>query len=105
MTTLMPWLDRLTDADGTDFPARRDRIAALVQRAAAPSADSATLLAEVNVEVCMLEGDAKAHWSITVITTGRGRRTAFDPSVFRSGPLELRRAPRPNLTVLQRELH
>ena len=63
----MPWIDGLAGVVETDFLARRDRIAALVKRASAPGVDAAELLAEAYVAACMLEGDAKARWSITEV--------------------------------------
>ncbi len=67
MKKIMPWLDLLKEVNATDFPARRDRIAALMKQAAEPSSNAAHLLAEAYVEGCKLEGDAKAHWSIKEI--------------------------------------
>ena len=67
MKKIMPWLDLLNDVSATDFPARRDRIAALMERATEPTNNAAHLLAEAYVEGCKLEGDAKAHWSIKEI--------------------------------------
>lgn len=63
----MPWISALAGVAATDFLARRDRIAAMVQQARTPGADSTALLAEAYVAVCMLEGDAKAHWSISEV--------------------------------------
>lgn len=63
----MPWIGVLAGVAATDFLARRDRIAAMVRQAGTPGADSAALLAEAYVALCMLEGDAKAHWSISEV--------------------------------------
>ncbi|WP_081612059.1 stable inheritance protein KleA [Janthinobacterium sp. CG3] len=67
MKKIMPWLDLLNDVTATDFPARRDRIAALMEQATEPTNNAAHLLAEAYVEGCKLEGDANAHWSIKEI--------------------------------------
>jgi hypothetical protein len=67
MCKIMPWLDLLTGVGNTDFPARRDRIAALMEQAAVPSNNAAHLLAEAFVEGHRLETDAKARWSIKEI--------------------------------------
>ena len=67
MKKIMPWLDLLNDVSATDFPARRDRIAALMEQATEPTNNAAHLLAEAYVEGCKLEGDAKAHWLIKEI--------------------------------------
>ncbi len=67
MKKIMPWLDLLNDVTATDFSARRDRIAALMEQTTEPTNNAAHLLAEAYVEGCKLEGDAKAHWSIKEI--------------------------------------
>lgn len=65
---VMPWIDMLADVETTDFPARRDQIAALMQQARKPGSPlAAHLLAEAYVQGCKLEGDAKARWSIKEI--------------------------------------
>jgi hypothetical protein len=64
MKKLMPWLDGLREVEATDFLARRDRIASLMQRASEPSPRAAHFLADAYVESSKLEGDAKSHWSI-----------------------------------------
>lgn len=64
MNKTMSWIDLLAEVESTEFPARRDRIAALMQQAAQPSPVAAHFLAEAYVEECKLEGDAKARWSL-----------------------------------------
>lgn len=64
MSAIMPWIGALAGVAATDFPARRDHIAAMVRQARTPGADSAALLADAYVAACLLEGDAKARWSI-----------------------------------------
>ena len=73
MKKIMPWIDQLKEVETTDFPARRDRIAALMSQAAQPSSNAAHLLAEAYVEGCKLEGDAKAHWSLKAIEQAQRR--------------------------------
>lgn len=63
----MPWIGSLAGVATTDFPARRNDIEAMVRQAATPGADSAALLAEAYVAACLLEGDAKARWSINEV--------------------------------------
>ena len=64
MSAILPWISALAGVAATDFPARRERIAAMVRQAGTQGADSAALLADAYVTACLLEGDAKAHWSI-----------------------------------------
>lgn len=73
MKKIMPWIDQLKEVETTDFPARRDRIAALMRQAAQPSSNAAHLLAEAYVEGCKLEGDAKARWSLREIEQAQRR--------------------------------
>ena len=73
MKKIMPGIDQLKEVETTDFPARRDRIAALMSQAAQPSSNAAHLLAEAYVEGCKLEGDAKAHWSLKEIEQAQRR--------------------------------
>ena len=67
----MPWIGALAGVAATDFLARRDRIEAMTRLARTPGAASAALLAEAYVAACMLEGAAKAHWSIDEVEQAR----------------------------------
>lgn len=73
MKKIMPWMDYLKEVETTDFPARRDHIAALMVQAAQPSSNAAHLLAEAYVEGCKLEGDAKVRWSLKEIEQAQCR--------------------------------
>jgi hypothetical protein len=73
MKKFMPWIDQLKEVEATDFPARRDRIAALIRQAAQPSSNAAHLLAKAYVEESKLEGDAQAHWSLKEIEQAQRR--------------------------------
>jgi len=67
MKKFMPWLDGMREVEATDFLARRERIASLLQRATQPTPRAAHYLAEAYVETSKLEDDAKARWSVREI--------------------------------------
>lgn len=64
MNNIMPWLDGMREVEATDFLARRERIASLLQRATQPTTRAAHYLAEAYVETSKLEDDAMARWSM-----------------------------------------
>lgn len=67
MKKIMPWLDGMRDVGATDFLARRERIASLLQQATQPTPRAAHYLTEAYVETSKLEDDAKARWSVREI--------------------------------------
>ena len=67
MSKIMPWIDELPEAAKTDFPARRDGIAAMLDEAAEE------LRAKAYFTGCTLEGDAKARWSGQAVDEAKAR--------------------------------
>ena len=66
---IMPWVDQLAGAPATDFPARRDQIAVVMDEAAALTEQATGLLnkaaelrAKAYYAALSLEGDAKGKW-------------------------------------------
>jgi Uncharacterized KorC regulated protein A len=62
-TRIMPWVDDLPGVQVTDFPARRDQIAALMDEAGALVKQADASRAKAYFSGCTLEGDAKGKWS------------------------------------------
>ncbi|MEX3547641.1 MAG: stable inheritance protein KleA [Burkholderia sp.] len=72
-TRIMPWIDQLSGVATTDFPARRDQIAALLDEAAELSSKADELRAKAYFQGCTLEGDAKGKWSIEEVEQEKHR--------------------------------
>ncbi|MGS5901588.1 stable inheritance protein KleA [Escherichia coli] len=70
---IMAWLDELPGASATDFPARRDQIAALMEQAADLTRQAEELRHKAYLQSCMLEGDAKGRWSTEEVERAKAR--------------------------------
>lgn len=77
---IMPWVDQLADAPATDFPARRDQIAGLMDEAAALTEQATGLLnkaaelrAKAYYAALSLEGDAKGKWGYEEVEQAKRR--------------------------------
>ncbi|OLL27287.1 protein kleA [Burkholderia sp. SRS-W-2-2016] len=64
---IMSWIDELPGVQATEFPARRDAIAGLMNEAAELVRKADELRAQAYFAGCALEGDAKGHWSLEVV--------------------------------------
>lgn len=60
---IMTWVDELPGAASTEFPAKRDEIAEIMDQAAELSRQAEELRARAYFAACGLEGDARARWS------------------------------------------
>jgi hypothetical protein len=69
---IMPWIDELEGAAATDFPARRDEIAATMAEAAELVRKAETARQGVLRRV-LLEGQAKGHWSMEAVEQAKRR--------------------------------
>lgn len=70
---IMPWIDELPGVQTTEFPARRDAIAALLGEAAGLVRTADDLRSKAYFAGCALEGDAKGHWSIEAVEQAKRR--------------------------------
>ncbi|CAE6823610.1 hypothetical protein R69658_05964 [Paraburkholderia aspalathi] len=70
---IMPWVDELPGVQVTDFPARRDQIAALMDEAAELVKQAEALRAKAYYSGCTLEGDAKGKWSMEQVEQAKRR--------------------------------
>jgi hypothetical protein len=70
---IMPWVDELPGVQVTDFPARRDQIAALMDEAAELVKQAEALRAKAYYSGCALEGDAKGKWSMEQVEQAKRR--------------------------------
>jgi hypothetical protein len=70
---IMPWIDELPNAWKTDFPARRDAIADLLNEAAELVRKADALRAQAYFAGCTLEGEAKGHWSLDTVEQAKRR--------------------------------
>lgn len=73
MDKIMPWIDELPEAAKTDFPARRDAIAELMDEAAELVRRAEELRAKAYFTGCTLEGDAKRVWSVDEVEQAKAR--------------------------------
>ncbi|MBV6831310.1 stable inheritance protein KleA [Xanthomonas euvesicatoria] len=72
-TKIMPWIDELEGAAATNFPARRDEIAALLTEAAELVRKAEELRGKAYFAGCSLEGEAKGHWSMAAVEQAKRR--------------------------------
>ncbi|WP_322075523.1 stable inheritance protein KleA [Burkholderia cenocepacia] len=70
---IMPWIDELPKAQTTDFPARRDAIAAMLAEAAELVRKADELRAKAYFAGCTLEGDARGQWSHATVEQAKRR--------------------------------
>ncbi|MGC8276647.1 stable inheritance protein KleA [Escherichia coli] len=70
---IMSWLDELPGAAATDFLARRDQIAALMEQAAELTRQAEELRHKAYLQGCTLEGEAKGHWSTEEVERAKAR--------------------------------
>jgi hypothetical protein len=70
---IMPWIDELEGAAATDFPARRDEIAAMMAEAAELVCKAEELRGKAYFAGCSLEGQAKGHWSMEAVEQAKRR--------------------------------
>ena len=70
---IMPWIDELEGAAATEFPARRDEIAAMMAEAAELVCKAEELRGKAYFAGCSLEGQAKGHWSMEAVEQAKRR--------------------------------
>jgi hypothetical protein len=77
-TKIMPWVDVLPNVTETNFQARRDEVARamahaaeLARKAAEMANQAEALRSRAYQAACMIEGDAKARWSIQTVETAK----------------------------------
>jgi hypothetical protein len=70
-TKIMPWIDALPNVTETNFQARRDEVARAMAHAAELARKAEALRSRAYQEACMIEGDAKARWSIQTVETAK----------------------------------
>lgn len=88
---IMSWLDELPGAAATDFLARRDQIAALMEQAAELTRQAEELRHKAYLQGCTLEGEAKGHWYGPGSRTREGsRRLVTERGPATVGPLSRR---------------
>ncbi len=70
---ITPWIDELEGAAATDFPARRDAIAALLAEAAELVCTAEELRGMAYFAGGALEGQAKGHWPMEAVEQAQRR--------------------------------
>jgi|UPI00056D74B8 Uncharacterized KorC regulated protein A len=77
-TKIMPWVDVLPNVTETNFQARRDEVsramahaAELARKASEMARQAEALRSRAYQAACMVEGDAKARWSIQIVETAK----------------------------------
>lgn len=70
---IMPWVDELPGVQATEFPARRDAIAGLLNEAATLVHKADELRSRAYFAGCTLEGDAKGRWSLEAVEQAKRR--------------------------------
>lgn len=72
-SNIMTWVDELPNVQNTDFVARRNLIADVVDQAAQLVEQAAKLRQQAYFDSLKLEGDAKRHWSISAVEAAKSR--------------------------------